>query len=86
MRPVSILLLFSFALVPPSLAQGPAQHGRRYDRLLIRDVHVIDGNGTPVRGPMNVMVEGDRITRVGGFRPGRDVDAIIEGEGRYLMP
>ena len=70
----------------PALAQEPARHAQRYERLLIRDVHVIDGNGTPVRGPMNVVVEGDRIAGVGSFGPGRTYDAVIEGAGRYLMP
>jgi len=82
MRLLTPILLAS----APVLAQDAAQHGQRYPRLLIRDVHVIDGNGTPVRGPMSVVVEGDRIASVGGFAPGREYDAVLEGEGRYLMP
>ncbi len=62
-----------------------AEHGRRYDRLLIRNVYVIDGNGTPTRGPVNVVVENDRIVSVGGRSSG-DFDAEIDGEGRYLLP
>lgn len=81
MRTLLCLLLASLAL-----AQEPAQHGQRYERLLIKNVHVIDGNGTPVRGPLDVVVENDRIQRVGGFAPGREYDAVIDGEGRYLMP
>jgi len=62
-----------------------AEHGQRYDRLLIRNVHVIDGNGTPTRGLMNVIVENDRIVSVGGRASG-DFDAEIDGAGRYLLP
>jgi len=62
-----------------------AEHGRRYDRLLIRNVFVIDGNGTPTRGPMNVIVENDRIVSVGGRASGA-FDAEIDGAGRYLLP
>ncbi len=63
----------------------PAEHGERYDRLLIRNVFVIDGNGTPTRGPMNVIVENDRIVSVGGRGSG-NFDAEIDGAGRYLLP
>ena len=72
------------AAAAPALSQTSAEHGRRYERLLIKDVHLIDGNGTPISGPTNVLVENDRIARVGG-RAG-EVDAVIDGEGRYLLP
>lgn len=85
MLPVVTLSL----LLPSTLSAQPAEgttaeHGRRYDRLLIRNVYVIDGNGTPTTGPTNVVVAGDRIERVGGR--GGDYDAVIEGDGRYLLP
>jgi dihydroorotase-like cyclic amidohydrolase len=96
MRTLRILPVFvGFALIAgvvlptTALAQTAAgttaEHGTRYDRLLIRNVYVIDGNGTPIRGPMNVIVAGNRIESVGGRGRG-DVDAVIEGEGRYLLP
>ncbi len=80
-----LLLLLS---APESLsAQQPVapEHGRRYERLLIEDVYIIDGNGTPTTGPANVLIEGDRIAQIGGRVRG-DVDAVIQGEGRYLLP
>jgi hypothetical protein len=61
-------VLFSYAflgtllllLAAPSAlsAQSPTapEHGRQYDRLLIQNVHIIDGNGTPITGPSNVVV------------------------------
>ncbi|MCH8273307.1 MAG: amidohydrolase family protein [Armatimonadetes bacterium] len=76
------------ALLLPALvsAQEPAaaEHGKRYDRLLIRNVYIIDGNGTPISGPTSVVVENDRIASVGGARG--EFDAVIDGEGRYLLP
>jgi imidazolonepropionase-like amidohydrolase len=66
-------------------AQPEPEHGRQYGRLLIRNVHVIDGNGTPTRGPTNVVVEKNRIAAVGGAGRG-PFDAVIEGQGRYLLP
>src|SRR4030042_6735512 len=37
------------------------EHGQRYDRLVIRNVIVIDGKGTPARGPLDIVVEGNKI-------------------------
>ncbi len=88
--PIALTLTAALLLSTPALSQqrdqiAAAEHGHRYGRLLIRNVYVIDGNGTPTRGPVNVVVEEDRITAVGG-RAGGSFDAVIEGEGRYLLP
>jgi len=83
----SLFVLLALALASPAAAQSTQLpvHGERYDRLLISDVHLIDGNGTPITGPSNVIVENDRITYV-GRRVSGDFDAVIEGNGRYLLP
>jgi len=83
----AVLLLVSMpaALLAQPESGTTAVHGQRYDRLLIRNVYVIDGNGTPTTGPTNVIVAGDRIESVGG-RGGGNVDAVIDGAGRYLLP
>lgn len=86
--PMSILAALLPLLVAVTASAQPPQepvHGARYDRLLIRDVFLIDGNGTPMTGPSNVIVENDRISYV-GRRPSGDFDAVIEGDGRYLLP
>lgn len=62
----------------PDEGKGP------FDRLLIRNVIVIDGTGSPPRGPMNVLVNGNRIARVG--TPNVRSDFNIDGTGMYLMP
>jgi hypothetical protein len=72
-------------------AQGRGvEHGRRYDRLVIRNVILIDGKGTPPRGPLDVIVEANRIAAVRGAdrRPGAyDREAhVIDGTGMYLLP
>ena len=67
-----------------------------YDRLIIRGVTVIDGTGGPPMGPVDVVVEGNRITRVQGVgypglpideerRPG-EADYEVDAEGMYLLP
>jgi imidazolonepropionase-like amidohydrolase len=66
------------------------EHGRRYDRLVIRNVTVIDGKGTPARGPMDVVVAGNRIASVRGanLRPDayKDEAHVLDGSGMYLLP
>ncbi len=67
-----------------------------FDRLVIRGVTVIDGTGAPPRGPMDVVIENDRIAEVRsvgfpeiGIDPDRRPDEgarEIDGEGMFLMP
>lgn len=66
-----------------------------YDRLIIRGITVIDGTGAPPRGPMDIVVEQDRIREVasvgfpkvpiGDRRPAKGTKEI-DGTGMYLMP
>lgn len=66
------------------------EHGKRFDRLIIRNVIVIDGNGTPPRGPMDVIIEGNVITslRSANLKPDayKDEKHVLDGTGMYLLP
>jgi len=66
------------------------EHGTRYDRLVIRNVIVIDGKGTPPRGPLDVVVQGNRIAAVtaANNRPDayKDEKHVLDGAGMYLLP
>jgi len=85
--PRSVLLALLFAALPASArAQSAPEHGRRYARLWIKDVLVIDGSGKPAVGPKHVVVENDRIASLSSDPPAGDFDAVLEGAGRYLMP
>ncbi len=47
------------------LAEGnstPA--GARYKRFVIRSAMLVDGLGTPARGPVDIVVEGDTVTDI----------------------
>lgn len=72
--------------------QGP------YKQLIVRGVTLINGNGAPPLGPVDVVVENDRITQVQtvGY-PGVDINQNrrpklseggkeINAEGMYLLP
>lgn len=64
--------------------------GKRYDRLVIRGPILVDGNATSARGPVDVVIEGNRIASV---RPSSEreedyanEDHLIEARGMYLLP
>jgi len=69
-----------------------------FERLILRGVMVINGEGAPPIGPMDVVIEGNRIASIHnvGFpgvpiaddkRPNaREGDRVLELEGNYLLP
>jgi imidazolonepropionase-like amidohydrolase len=67
-----------------------------FDRLIIRGVNLIDGYGSSPRGPMDVVVEGNRITEIVSVGyPNLPIDSSkrpkgatreIDAHGWYLMP
>lgn len=99
-RPIPLLarMTGTDALARPP-AEPPARTGVRpepgspaaaaYRAVLFTDVHVFDGTGAPVRGPLNVLVTGNTITRVTADPVPTDrsgLTRIIDGRGRTLMP
>ena len=69
-----------------------------FDRLILRGVIVINGEGAPPIGPMDVVIEGNRIVSIHNVgNPGlpiddtdrpevRDGDRVLELEGHYVLP
>src|SRR5688500_759357 len=99
-----IFLLFAcFATAQESEPRQPYAPDRRADegegpfkRMIIRGVTVIDGSGAPPIGPMDVVIEGNRIREVRsvGFpkvpvdpkRRPTDAQKEIDGSKMYLLP
>lgn len=81
---------WSTELGAQSLAQGP------FKRLVIRGATVIDGTGAPPQGPIDLVVEGDRIAevtlvgndfgRIEERRRPKAGDFELDATGMYLMP
>ncbi|MDC7997954.1 amidohydrolase family protein [Gilvibacter sediminis] len=85
-------LCFTLISYAQTEGEGP------YDQLIIRGVTLINGDGSPPRGPIDIVVEGNRITQIqvvgypgveikDSSRPklkagGRELDAT----GMYLLP
>ncbi|HVG20275.1 MAG TPA: amidohydrolase family protein [Blastocatellia bacterium] len=93
------LALAAFALIAQAaIAQTPRQavaSGKRYQRLVIRNAMIVDGNGTPASGPKDIVIEGNTISEIVPFdpvaaksgrakRPTGDVE--IDAAGKYVLP
>lgn len=89
-------------LAVPLMAQpsepGPERNDGEgpYDRLVIRGATMIDGTGAPPSGPVDIVIEDNRITEINtvGY-PGVPIDEDgrpdegaqeIDAEGMYVMP
>lgn len=70
------------------LSAAPSSTGQSSPPLAFVDVSVIDGTGAAPRAGLTVLVEGDRITRVGpsGEVPVPEGATIVDGAGRTLIP
>lgn len=89
---VALLVAVPLAAAPPEHGGGP------YERLILRGVTLVDGTGAPARGPVDVVVEGDRIAAVVSVgAPGAPVDPDrrpeagpgareLELDGAWVLP
>ena len=94
-----VAAVFSFIFGGAALAQDVADRSLGegpYDRLVIRGATLIDGAGAPPAGPMDIVVEGGKITQIvtvgapglpiaNDNRPAagaREIDA----DGMYVLP
>ena len=97
-----VLLLIVFTSFPAHSAPEPAPDRQRgdgpYERLILRGVTVINGEGAPPVGPVDIIIEGDRIRdmRNVGY-PGVPIeedgrpeaepgDRVLDLEGYYVLP
>ena len=107
LRGVALCGVLSLGLATPGIAQeegtvvGAPDRGSDegmgpFDRLIIRGGTLIDGSGAPPRGPVDIVIEGNRIVRIQNVgvphvpideegRPG-DADYELDAHGSYIMP
>jgi len=98
---LAIASLFVVAQEPPA-AINPSPDRRAgegegpFNRMVIRGITMIDGTGAPPRGPVDIVVEGNRIREVKNVgypnspidekgRPAKGAKEI-DGTGMYIMP
>lgn len=98
-RPLAAALLAGLLAAPLVLeAQGSgttARHNVRTRSLAIRNATIVDGNGTPARGPADILIVGDTIAQIAWLDPvalrGGNVrrlqaDAEIDATGKFVLP
>ena len=101
---LAITLVVNVTTITPVLASGDAKAPDRttgkgpYKRLILRGGIVINGEGAPARGPMDIVIENDRIVKIVNVgNPGvpiaptrrpiaRPGDEEIDIEGQYVLP
>src|SRR5688572_8540633 len=105
---VLVAAIGAVAAVPASRAQEaapamervpdrqPGEGAGPFRRLVIRGAMLIDGSGAPPMGPVDIVVEGNRIAAIrGAGTPGipleqnrepRDFDHEVDATGMYVLP
>jgi imidazolonepropionase-like amidohydrolase len=78
-------LILAFLLLPSLLtAQSPSDLPKS---LILTHVTVIDATGSPARPGMTVVIQGHRITALGGTRAALPTDAeVVDATGKFLIP
>ncbi len=96
----ALLLAASLALIGRrSQGQTTAISGTRPARLIIRNATVEDGNGTPAKGPFDIVLENGIITQMVALdpvalsrgtgnnrRPAANGGVEIDAKGKYVLP
>lgn len=101
LKSAGLLFLLAAGLTGSVFAQSDPAPGRTdgdgpYDRLVIRGATVIDGTGAPPRGPVDIVIEENRITQIQAVGyPGVPINEDrrpeegtmeIDASGMYVMP
>ena len=70
----------------PAPARDRVRGEGPFDTLIIKDVMLINGEGAPPRGPVSIVVSGDRIDSISNSAPDIAGAEIIIGNGMYALP
>ena len=90
----AVMAFVALALAAPALSQGmeavpdrPAGEGEGpYTTLLIKGATMIDGSGAPPEGPVDILVEGNRISRIARGGSSLAADRTINATGMFVLP
>ncbi len=83
-------------LVEPAPARPDGEGEGPFDRLILRGVMVVDGTGAPPMGPVDLVIEGNRIeeikslgmanTEIDESRRPKDADLELDLSGSWVLP
>lgn len=95
---LSTLMSSQLLAAPPKAPQRGDQGDGPYDRLILRGVNLINGEGAPMQGPVDIVIENDRIKNVVSVgNPGVPIleqrrpkaepgDKELDLTGHYVLP
>ncbi len=89
LRVVLIVLIFIFTSRALLSQTRGVENGNRYDKLVIRNAVIIDGKGTPPRGPSDIILLDNKIASIGGPKSAdeyKNEAHVIDGTGMYVLP
>ncbi|MBM3769570.1 MAG: amidohydrolase, partial [Acidobacteria bacterium] len=66
-------------------ATAQPRHGVKPSRLVIKNATVVEGNGTPAQGPVDIVVENGLIAGVGRAQA-QASDVVLDAKGKYVIP
>lgn len=91
---ISTVTRFGFA--PPTQPPGRGEEAQGpFARLVIQNAMIVDGTGAPLQGPVNIVIENDRIVAIASRGTGSfplaqvATDAqtrVIDAKGKYVLP
>jgi imidazolonepropionase-like amidohydrolase len=80
----------------PEAPDRPAGEGAGpFNRLVIMGANLIDGTGAPMQGPVDIIIENNRIRQIRSAgapglprqrTPPADADHVIDAQGMYVLP
>ncbi len=101
-RAIVTVAITTLALPAPSTAQGVAHSPDRtdgegpFERLIVRGATLIDGTGAPPMGPVDIVIEGNRITDIrqvgtpglpiSDSRRPQGATRELDAHGMYVLP
>ncbi|HSJ10101.1 MAG TPA: amidohydrolase family protein, partial [Longimicrobiales bacterium] len=102
-RTAVVLTAVALGASPVAAQQGVAEAPDRpagegagpFQRMVIMGANLIDGTGAPMQGPVDIVIEGNRIRQIrsagtpGVTRqrtPPADADHVIDATGMYVLP
>ena len=80
------MLSLLLALNVSAFAQTAPRHAVRPERFVIQHALLVEGNGTPASGPVDILIENGLITRIGNNIQPAATDTVIDAKKRYVIP
>lgn len=78
---------YGISIPEPAPDSAPGDAVGPFNRLIIENVFLVDGLGSPRQGPVAVVIENDRIASIlTGLPAARDNEHRIDGTGMTLLP